>query len=416
MAPSSRKERRKLNNEKEWDFTVFLGIYNGSEYLKSLLNQITSQTDSDFKIVVVDNNSEDDSWEKLQEWKKKFGERLVLLKNENNLGGGGSLALALRNETIKAQWFTSFHQDDYYLANHIEVLKNEIQNSSESVVAICTSMGSLNEYGQPRPAPPRANWLLTGSSPADSFLLNLRTQALSWPSTAFKTDIFKSVFKYWHSPIFSDTETTLKLCGLGDFVYLPVQTMLYRENPKSESHVVNHLERQIGTTLGLIRVFNSTYFINVLDKIDEVNRSNFVSETYSSIDIRLDESPLKNLVKITASEAIAVTWDFCDKESNAYLAEMYNLIGSRVTSEFLSGDVNSPRNVMDLDEISKSLKYLSNSFGSQLFKSQVNKKENSITYKLIVRMPLNIRIKIFRMYARLKSLKQPNFYWDAFWK
>ena len=103
-------------NEK---ITVFLGIYNGENFLLSLKNQLKSQKFHDFILVVVDNASTDNSFEKLSAWKSDFGDRVTLYRNDKNLGGGGSLHKALSERYIKTEWFVTLHQDDFYLPNHL---------------------------------------------------------------------------------------------------------------------------------------------------------------------------------------------------------------------------------------------------------------------------------------------------------
>jgi glycosyltransferase involved in cell wall biosynthesis len=225
--------------------TVFLGIYNGSQYLESLRAQLRDQTDRNFRIVVVDNASEDFSWQQLQSWKSEFGDAIVLYKNQQNLGGGGSLDNALREGLIKTPWFAMWHQDDFYLPNHIETLTKEINKVPETVVGICTSMGSMSNDGTYLNTPPRASWLIDDTSQINSFLVNLGVQAFSFPTAAVRTDAFLESFAHWHSPSFSDTETTLNLVTKGELRYVKKETIKYRENPDSESHVVNSFDSGI---------------------------------------------------------------------------------------------------------------------------------------------------------------------------
>ena len=217
-----------MNTAQTQELTVFIGIYNGEKYLESLQKQLLSQTYQDFHLVVIDNFSTDNSWEALAGWQAIFGEKLILRRNDMNLGSGGSLAKTLDSGLISTQWFTTIHQDDDYFTGHLEKLVETIQSSSDDVVAVCTGMASMDENSQSLPTPPRASWLVGDYSTPHSFLINLRTQTLSFPTTAFRTKEFSQCFRFWHSPTFSDTETTLLLCGHGEFRYISQETMRYR--------------------------------------------------------------------------------------------------------------------------------------------------------------------------------------------
>lgn len=71
--------------------TLFLGIYNGKQYLESLYEQLRTQDSQKFKLLVIDNSSTDSSYNEISKWEKTFGHRLTLVSNEVNYGAYGSL-------------------------------------------------------------------------------------------------------------------------------------------------------------------------------------------------------------------------------------------------------------------------------------------------------------------------------------
>jgi hypothetical protein len=243
--------------------------------------------------------------------------------------------------------------------------------------------------------------------------MNLRTQTLSFPTSAFRTKDFKQCFRYWHSPTFVDTETTLLLCGHGEFRYITEETMRYRENPQSESHVINSVEALLGATISLSRVFTSEEFRTVLSKVDHSQRGLFFDELMSSIEIRLCESNLLYLVKILASESCANAWGYKESRSSSLLSEFYEAMNSRFTQSLLSNLSGEPV-PEPMTGLSEELRILSGDLSQEIFNQHSRRKSqrNSIFSKL----PLRLRIRIFRAYVRLFAIKQPNHYWNAFWK
>jgi glycosyltransferase involved in cell wall biosynthesis len=395
--------------------TVFLGVHNGSTYLDSLKNQLKNQSVKDFKLVIVDNCSQDSSWEKLQGWKEEFGEALTLHRNEHNLGGGGSLEQALRIGLISTPWFALMHQDDFYLSNHIEVLTDTIQGASPNIVGVCTAMGSMGNDGSTQPSPPRAMWLIEDSSQVNSFLVNLRVQAFSFPTAAVKTDSFTKSFAHWHSPSFSDTETTLNLITLGDLKYVKKETIKYRENPNSESHVVNSFESTIGASLGLTRVFTSKGFRDLLKKVEVDLRAKFFAELISGIENRLTESSMAHHLKILAAEECCYAWDYSELESNSFLATTYVTLGSNFTSSLLAekSAISSPPVDLTLET---ALRRYSNQLENASFGRSTIKSKRSPLLRLTSMLPLPARISLFKVYVRIRAIKQPDFYWNIFWK
>jgi glycosyltransferase involved in cell wall biosynthesis len=395
------------------ELTVFIGIYNGEKYLESLQKQLLSQTYQHFRLVVVDNFSTDNSWEVLADWQAIFGEKLILHRNDINLGSGGSLAKALDSGLISTKWFTTLHQDDDYFTGHIEKLVETIQSSPDNVVAICTGMASMDENSQSLPTPPRASWLVDDYSAPNSFLINLRTQTLSFPTSAFKTKEFSQCFRFWHSPTFSDTETTLLLCGHGEFRFISQETMRYRENLQSESHKINSLEAVLGATISLSRVFASEEFRTVLGKVPHSQRGLFFDELMSSIEIRLRESDLLYLIKILASESCANAWGYKESRPLILLSEFYEAMNSRFTQTLLSNLSGEPV-PEPMRGLREELRILSGDLSQEVFIQHSERKSNLNV--LFSKLPLKLRILIFRVYVRLLAIKQPNHYWNAFWK
>jgi glycosyltransferase involved in cell wall biosynthesis len=395
------------------EITVFLGIYNGKQYLESLKEQLASQTFQDFLIVVVDNASTDNSFEELISWKSDFGDRLTLYRNGVNLGGSGSLSRALTERYIETKWFVFLHQDDLYLPNHLEIISKSLREAPEKVVAVCTGMGSMDETGKTQVSPPRAAWLIGDTSTVSSFLINLRFQTLSFPSSAFKTKVFEECFRYWHSPAFSDTETTLYLCAYGEFRYIQTETMKYRENSQSESHVVNSLEASITAAISLSRVFASREFKMILQSVEASSRSDFFSELIQSIELRIPNSPLTHFVKILATEECSRVWEYQESTTTLALSSVYDGLGSNFSSTLLSG-LAGQEPVKATSGLEEALSELSRVKEVEI--SMSTTKSRSTPWSLISHLPLPVRIRLFRAYVRIYAIKEPNHYWNARWR
>lgn len=305
---------------------VFVGIYNGAQYLDALFESLVSQVDQNFELVVVDNASSDESWSKLQFWKRTFNGRIKLSRNQSNVGGIQSIASNL--ELVDCDWVIFMHQDDLYLNNHIEELRRGIMDSEADTVAVSTSIGSVDNLGKRRLAPPRANWLSDKNDKLDNFIQNLRLQSLPFQATAFKSEFFRTLFPPSDLTSSGDVEVTLRLCALGRFRFVDRETMYYRENPMSESHSINELERRIGMAAGLCRVFCSEEFKLLLVQIDVSERSKFVSAVNDSIDVRLNPSPISTFIRLIANEVMATQFGQKEPASIANAMELYGALSA----------------------------------------------------------------------------------------
>jgi hypothetical protein len=173
------------------------------------------------------------------------------------------------------------------------------------------------------------------------------------------------------------------------------------------------VEALVGATISLSRVFTSEEFRTVLSKVDHGQRGHFFNELMSSIEIRLRESSLLYLVKILASEACANAWEYKESHPSILLSEFYQAVNSRFTQKLLSNLSGEP--VPEPKRgLSEELRILSGDLSQEVFNQYTGTKSrlNSIFSKL----PLVFRIRIFRAYVRVFAIKQPNHYWNAFWR
>lgn len=99
--------------------SVIIACHNATAYIDECLESLVSQTYQNVEIIICDDASTDDSWDKLKEWKVK-DKRIVLLQSEKNMGAGYA-----RNKCIEAAT-GDFHLiqdiDDYSSHERIEIL------------------------------------------------------------------------------------------------------------------------------------------------------------------------------------------------------------------------------------------------------------------------------------------------------
>lgn len=376
--------------------TLYLGIYNGEKYLGSLFDQIQAQDNQNFKILVVDNNSLNVRKEMFKEWKIKYKSNFQFVKNKVNYGGHGSLFKNI--DKIKTPWFCTLHQDDYYKPNHVGTIIQLISKSAQNTVGVSTTMGSMSASGKTMNSKPRANWFSENLDQPGQFLQNLRSQAFPFPAAAFKLSVFKRTEVPFHNAAFSDTEQTLKMLAHGIFVYSDKETMHYRENPNSESHVLNDEERIIGATIGLSRIFCSKEFEVVLNKIDKHKRGLFADQLLKALPHRIPKSSSLDILKNLALEQMITKWGYSEKIVAQLLGNNYAAQYSKQTVEVinnLSGTTIKTikfKNRVIEDNVGARIWFYY--FNSRLFQRvKLNKKVLMNIYKILFVVKPNHRLK-----------------------
>jgi glycosyltransferase involved in cell wall biosynthesis len=380
--------------------TLFLGVYNGEQYLESLFEQLRAQDSQKFNLLVIDNSSTDNSYDKISNWKKIFGQRLTLVRNEINYGAYGSLFKNLNR--IKTPWFCWLQQDDYYKKNHVSTILELISKSDKLTIGVSTTMGTISNSGTVLNSKPRSTWFSANKDQAGQFLQNLKAQSFPDPSSAYRTEIYKKVVIPVHSTTFPDTEHTLRMLAYGKFMVSRKETMYYRENPNSDSHGLNHNERVVGTFLGLIRVFNSNEFIMMLNLIQSHKRFDFASQLLEALSIRLPEGELLQALEILVLEIMIENWSYNEKNISKILSSKYKKLSANRTINILNNLTTAKGLIKTKQKSHKNIKKnsnINNKIWEAYFKSnnvmvrKYNRQIIMVVYKLLFLVKPKHRLK-----------------------
>jgi len=393
--------------------TVFLGLYKGEQYIKERIQDLEAQTSQDFYLVIVDNCSPGfdlSTLSNLLESSKKFANRYKLVQNPINLGGLGSFQLNL--DLVPTAWITFFHQDDKYLPNHVESHLQAIKSGNESLSSVSTDLGSLNSEGKKVPVPPRANWFIDNSSEQATFLANVAEQVVPFASLSMRKAIFEADQVAMHTVAFSDSEQTLKSLMRGEHEFIKKQTVLYRENPISESHTQGAKVRTFSATIGLLKVFASDLFIDYARKISSNDRGPFVAKLEDAIRRRILDSAFADLVWTTALEQLNVAWQYEEPNSTTATRDVFNILGESYTPDILNAilsqldtashyqkkttDAKSPNSMGTGNKLSESTQTIQKRKWTIL----------SLLYQVVGRLPYFMRRRIFKLYNSITSRSQ----------
>lgn len=99
--------------------SIALASFNGEKYIREQLDSILNQTIQDFEVVVCDDNSTDNTWSILEEYKKK-DKRFRIYSNVENLGFKNNFEKAI--SLCKGNYVALSDQDDIWTENHLEIL------------------------------------------------------------------------------------------------------------------------------------------------------------------------------------------------------------------------------------------------------------------------------------------------------
>lgn len=109
------------------EVSVILATYNRAKYLTRCLQSVLNQTYQNWEFIVVDDGSQDNTFEIINPYLEKFS-KIRYLKHKNR---GAALS---RNTGIKASfgnYITFIDSDDQYLANHLQLKLDFFQKHPE---------------------------------------------------------------------------------------------------------------------------------------------------------------------------------------------------------------------------------------------------------------------------------------------
>lgn len=108
--------------------SVIMPVYNGEKYLAEAIESILGQSFRDFEFIIIDDASRDDSYKILEEYKEK-DYRIILLKNEKNLGLTKSLNIAIQK--AKGDYIARMDADDISLENRFAEQVDFLENNND---------------------------------------------------------------------------------------------------------------------------------------------------------------------------------------------------------------------------------------------------------------------------------------------
>lgn len=111
---------------------LLLATYNGAKYLPEQLASLAKQTHSDWRLLVRDDGSSDDTLEVVRAWSETVPQPVEIIE-DGRKGLGASLNFATLLEKSAAPYFAFCDQDDAWLPEKLEVMLRAVQAEEQRV-------------------------------------------------------------------------------------------------------------------------------------------------------------------------------------------------------------------------------------------------------------------------------------------
>ncbi len=124
--------------------SIIMGIYNNSKTLSEAVDSIVDQTFTDWQLIMCDDGSVDDTYAIAQDYKNKYPDKIVLIKNDNNMGLNYTLNHCL--QYADTEYIARMDGDDFSLPERLEKEVDFLDKHPEYAI-VSTPMIYFDENG-----------------------------------------------------------------------------------------------------------------------------------------------------------------------------------------------------------------------------------------------------------------------------
>ena len=124
--------------------SVIMGVYNCADTVGEAIASILNQTVTDWEFIICDDGSQDDTYQIVAEYARKYPKKFVLIRNEQNLGLNATLNRCLKE--AKGKYIARMDGDDICDPTRFAVELAVLETEPE-IAIVSTDMAYFDERG-----------------------------------------------------------------------------------------------------------------------------------------------------------------------------------------------------------------------------------------------------------------------------
>jgi len=215
---------------------ILLGTYNGAIFLAAQIDSILKQSFTDWKLIIRDDGSSDETSEILLDYQSQYPQKIVVLEN-NNENIGVILNFSQLLETSNAPYIMFCDQDDIWLPEKIELTLSEILSIEKSnpnipllvhtdLKVVNTSLDILND----------SYWSYQGINPNyDTFNRLLIQNVITGCTVMINKQLAQLALPIPNEVIMHDWWLGLVASSFGQIHHINTPTVLYRQHDNNDT-------------------------------------------------------------------------------------------------------------------------------------------------------------------------------------
>lgn len=224
--------------------TLSLPVFNGSNYIAGAIESILGQTFGDFRLVVTDNASEDDTADIVSSY-AALDDRVMLIRNHENVGAAANYNLGFTHGSGK--YFKWCAHDDHLSPNYLEACLARLDANPDTAVAygLTSQITPRNEIV---PVPAEETPSIDSDDPALRFKQVIALAKTCFPIFGvFRRDLLAR--STLHRPYYgSDRALLAEMAILGKFRRVEEAIFYNREHEERSINIDDKLRRSAWQT------------------------------------------------------------------------------------------------------------------------------------------------------------------------
>ena len=218
---------------------IAMSVYNGGKWLDEMLDSLANQTLDNWRLVVWNDGSTDNTAEILEKWKEKHNKKIKIVDNPSNTNLGMAAGFTRALEACDANYIMLADADDIWHPNKVEVSYKEFLNAKGTLTPqtpclLHTDMTVIDQnkniilesYKNPHFQPAKDQNTLNriifeNFASSATMIMNRPLLELSLP---IPPEL--GLQDWWFAMV---------ACAFGRVFFCPVQTMLYRRHASNDS-------------------------------------------------------------------------------------------------------------------------------------------------------------------------------------
>lgn len=127
---------------RDFSLTVVVPFFNSEKTIRATLESITTQSNCDWRIVLVNDGSLDESRNIAQEFQSAFSDRICIIDIENS---GLSIARDVALSSVETDWMMYLDSDDLLMETVLDKISESLVQSNDNVIVMDYIVESNNQ-------------------------------------------------------------------------------------------------------------------------------------------------------------------------------------------------------------------------------------------------------------------------------